>query len=198
MNVDFAKELLSLLISNKDQTGLGIIYVKLKSELSSQEIIQLLEKSFKPFKALWAVTRPGLTTSPAHVLHVFYHTLKAFVTKDNISNKFNIEFLVRLTCEDQIANALKIAGLGDKAREFCLYVISPNKTILEESLSALSSLPVEVMLPLNISQVPEVSSLLKLLNVRSDELSTTSYKSSVLSAELKSVLTRMALLKIKR
>ncbi|MEM4576805.1 MAG: KEOPS complex subunit Cgi121 [Candidatus Nezhaarchaeales archaeon] len=198
MNIDFARELLSLLISNKDQTGLGIIYIKLRSELPSQEIIQSLEKVFKPFKVLWAVTRPGLAISPVHVLHVFYHTLKAFVTRDNISNKFNIEFLVRLTCEDQITNALKIAGLDDRAREFCLYIISPNKDVLEESLSALSSLPVEVLLPLNVLKAPESGSLLKMLNVKSDELSTTSYKSSVLSAELKSVLTRMALLKIKR
>lgn len=191
-------DLLSILTTKISEIDLRIIHVKLSRELSSREIIRHLEDAFKNLKVLWAVTRPGLLLSRFHILCSLYHTLKAFALGRNISNKFNIEFLLRLACEDQITNALRTAGLDANAKEFYLYVFSPDRKALEESLSALHSLPLENLKQFSDLELQEASRLLELLNISHEELSATNYKSSALDPKLKSVLTRMSLLNVKR
>jgi len=196
--IDRAKKLLFLLMSERDKVDLRVLYIKLRGELPSQEVIRLLEGIFEGTDIVWAVSRPELALSHLHVLFVFYHTIKAFALGKNISNKFNIEFLLRLVCEDQIARALEIAGIGNRAREFYLYVMSPSRELSEERLRALSSLPLEEVEQLDISRPREARSLLKILSINDEELRAASYKSPALSPELKSVLTRMSLLNTKR
>jgi len=196
--IDRAKKLLDLLTDGKDEVDLRVLHIKLRKELPSQEIIQLLEDIFKGTDVVWATSRPGLALSLLHVLFVFYHTIKAFVMGKNISNKFNIEFLLRLVCEDQIARALEVAGIGDRAREFHLYVMSPSRETSQERLQALSPLPVEKVEHLDLSRPCEATSLLRILRISDEELRATTYKSSALSPELKGVLTRMSLLNTRK
>ncbi|MEM0083200.1 MAG: KEOPS complex subunit Cgi121 [Candidatus Nezhaarchaeales archaeon] len=198
MNSELARNILSILIAKSYDIDLRILHVRLSRETPSKEVIRQLEHTLKDFEVLWAATRPGFTLSRFHVLCVFYHTLKAFALRKNISNKFNIEFLLRLTCEDQIANALRIAGLDVKVREFCLYVLSACKETLEKSLLILHSTIFEEVKQVNDLEQYEQQYLLELLNVSLEELSATSYKSSILDSKLKSVLTRMSLLNVKR
>lgn len=199
MNSEIARNLLSTLIAKIDEIDLRILHVKLSREVPTEEVIRHLEHAFKSFEVLWAVTRPGFALSRFHVLCAFYHTLKAFALGRNISNKFNIEFLLRLTCEDQIINALRAAGLNVKVKEFYLYVLSFHKEVLEKSLLSLRSLPLEDFKHISgLEQYEEEPYILKLLSVGLEELSTTSYKSSTLDSKLKSVLTRISLLNVKR
>lgn len=195
---DKMKNLLGLLMMNKDKVDLRVLHVKLKEGLSSRGVVQALEGIFEGTDVVWAASRPGLVLSKLHAFLVFYHTIKAFALGKNISNKFNIEFLLRLVCEDQIARALEIAGIGESARDFYLYVMSPSKEASEKVLRALSSLPVEEVKQLDLSRDCEATSLLKVLRVSDEELRATSYKSSALSPELKSILTRTSLVSIKR
>ncbi|MEM2214543.1 MAG: KEOPS complex subunit Cgi121 [Candidatus Nezhaarchaeales archaeon] len=198
MNPKIARNLLSTLVTKSSDIDLRILHVKLSRETPSQEVIRQLEQIFNGFEVLWAVTRPGFALSRFHVLCVFYHTLKAFALRKNISNKFNIEFLLRLTCEDQIANALRIAGLDVKVREFCLYVLSACKETLEKLLFILHSTIFEEVKQVNDLEQYEQRYSLELLNISLEELSATSYKSSILDSKLKSTLTRMSLLNVKR
>lgn len=198
MNSEVARNLLSILTTKSSDIDLRILHVKLSKEVPSQEIIRQLEHTFRDFEILWAVTRPSFAFSRFHVLCVFYHTLKSFALGKNISSKFNIEFLLRLTCEDQITNALRTAGLEVKVKEFCLYVMSPYKGSLEKLLLTLRSLPLEDIKQLSDLEQYESPHLLELLNVNFEELSATSYKSSTLDSKLKSALTRMSLLNVKR
>jgi len=195
---DKAKKLLALLMNERDKVDLRVLRIRLREELSSQEIIRLLEGIFEGSDIVWAASRPGMVLSPLHAFFVFYHTIKAFALGRNISNKFSIEFLLRLVCEDQIIHALGIAGIGDRTREFYLYVMSPSKETSEEKLWALFSLPVEEIERLNTSQLCEARPLLKILNISDEELHATNYRSSALGPELKGVLTRLSLLNTKR
>jgi len=195
---DRAKKLLALLMNERNKVDLKVLHIKLKEELPSRDIVRLLGEIFEGSDIVWAASRPGLILSPLHVFLVFYHTIKAFALGKNISNKFSIEFLLRLVCEDQITHALGIAGIGENVREFYLYVMSPSKETSEERLRALFSLPVEEIEQLDLSQLRETGPLLKILNISDEELRASNYKSSALSPELKSVLTRMSLLNTKR
>lgn len=195
---DKAKKLLALLMNERNKVGLKVLHIRLRRELPSRDIVRQLEEIFKGFDVVWAASRPGLVLSPLHVFLVFYHTIKAFALGKNISNKFSIEFLLRLVCENQITHALGIAGIGDNVREFYLYVMSPSKETFEERLRALFSLAVEEIEQLDLSRLCETGPLLKILNISDEELHASNYKSSVLSPELKSVLTRMSLLNIKK
>lgn len=197
-DLELARNLLSIIIAKSSEIDLRILNVKLSKEVPSQEIIRKLENAFKDLEVLWAVTRLGFALSRFHVLCTFYHTLKAFALGRNISNKFNIEFLLRLTCEDQIINALRTAGLNIKVKEFCLYVLSPHEDTLEKSLFSLHSLPLEEVKEFSDLEQHKAPCLLELLDIGFEELSTTSYKSSTLNSRLKSVLTRMSLLNVKR
>lgn len=195
---DKSRRLLDLLMNERGKVDLKILRIKLRDELPSREVIQVLETIFEKIDAIWGTSRPGLALSKLHVFLAFYYTIKAFALGKNVSNKFNIEFLLRFVCEDQIARALEIAGLGDKAKEFCLYIMAPSKEVSEKALQALSSLPLEEVKQLDPSQEHEAPSLLKVLRVSDEELRATNYKSSALSPELKSVLTRTSLVSIKR
>lgn len=198
MTSEIAKDMLLTLTTKSGEINLRILHVKLSRELQSLEVIQHLENAFKDLEVLWAVTRPGFFLSRFHVLCAFYHTLKSFALGRNISKKFNIEFLLRLTCEDQISNALRTAGLDVSVKEFYLYLLSSNKEALERSLSALHSLPLEDLKQFDDSELQKAPRLLELLDVSPEELSATSYRSSILDSKLKSVLTRMSLLNVKR
>ncbi|MDH5815818.1 MAG: KEOPS complex subunit Cgi121 [Candidatus Nezhaarchaeota archaeon] len=198
MNSELARNILSILIAKSYDIDLRILHVRLSRETPSKEVIRQLEHTLKDFEVLWAATRPGFTLSRFHVLCVFYHTLKAFALGKNISNKFNIEFLLRLTCEDQITNALRVAGLDVKVREFCLYVLSTCKEALERSLLFLHFPPFEDIKQVSDLEQYESRHLLELLKVDLEELSATDYKSSILDSKLKSALTRMSLLNVKR
>jgi len=193
-----ARKLLALLMSEKDKVDLRTLYIRLKEEMPSQKVIRFLENTFEGPDIVWAASRPGLVLSQLHVFLVFYHTIKAFALRKNISNKFNIEFLLRLVCEDQIVRALEIAGMGDRVREFYLYVMSSSREVFEEKFRSLLSLPVEEIEQLNIYQSCEATPLLKILNISEEELHATSYKSSTLGPDLKSVLTRMSLLNARK
>ena len=193
---DKAKKLLTLMMSEKGgEMDLRVLHIRLKEELPSREVIRLLERTFEGTDVVWAASRPGLALSPLHVFFVFYHTIKAFALGKNISNKFNIEFLLRLACENQIVCALEIAGMGDRAREFYLYILSLSRGTSDERLKLLFSTPfIKEVEQLDFSRPCEARPLLKILRISDEELRTTSYKSSALSPELKSVLTRTSLL----
>jgi tRNA threonylcarbamoyladenosine modification (KEOPS) complex Cgi121 subunit/molybdopterin converting factor small subunit len=196
--IDKSKNLLGLLMNERGKVDLRVLHIKLKEELPSREVARMLEGIFEGTDAVWAASRPGLALSELHVFLVFYHTIKAFALGKNISNKFNIEFLLRLVCEDQIVRALEVAGIGKSAKEFCLYFMSPSREASEKVLRALSSLPVEEAKQLDFSREHETTSLLEVLRVSDEELHATSYTSSALSPELKSVLTRTSLMNIRR
>ena len=191
-----AIELLQKLLREKDSLHMTVTHVKLASEVDSQNLINTIENSTKDLDLLWAVSRPGIPITYLHVLYAFYQTLKAFALNKNISNKFNIEFLLRLTCEDQIAEALKIAGLSKKTKSFCLYSISSNSMALKTLFSRLTSLFKE--LTVNSPSCCYGNNLLMELKIGSEELASTNYQSSTLSPELKSILTRMSLLNIRK
>ncbi len=190
-----AIELLQKLLRGKNDLHIAVTHVKLASEVVSQDLINAIEYFAKDLGLLWAVSRPGISITYIHVLHAFYQTLKAFALNKNISNKFNIEFLLRLTCEDQIAEALKIAGLSKKTKSFCLYSISPDFTALKALLSRLA--PLFKGLTVN-SSCCYGNNLLVELKIGSEELALTNYQSSTLSPKLKSILTRMSLLNIRK
>lgn len=195
---DKSKNLLDLLMNERGKVDLRVLRIKLREKLPSHEVVRLLEGIFEGTDAVWAASRPGLALSKLHVFLVFYHAIKAFALGKNVSNKFNIEFLLRLICEDQIARALEVAGMGDKTKEFYLYVMSPSREASVKALQALSSLPVDEVEQLDLSREYEATSLLKVLRMSDEELRATNYKSSALSPELKGVLTRTSLVNIKR
>lgn len=191
-----AMKLLQEFIGKKKELCIAVTHVQFASEVHSQNIIDAMEDLTRDLNLLWAISRPQIPLSYLHVLYAFYHTLKAFALNKNISSKFNIEFLLRLTCEDQIVKALKIAGLSEKTKSFCLYSISLDSMTLKTLLSRLTSLFNELMV--SSESCCYGNDLLTKLNVRSEELTSTSYHSSVLDPELKSILTRMSLLNIKK
>ncbi|MHC1628440.1 MAG: KEOPS complex subunit Cgi121 [Candidatus Nezhaarchaeales archaeon] len=196
MSSIIARDLLQKLLHERDELHVTVTHVKLASEVDSHDLINVIENLTKDLSLLWAVSRPGIPTSHFHVLHAFYQALKAFASNKNISNKFNIEFLLRLTCEDQIAEALRIAGLSKKTKSFCLYSISPNSMALETLLSRLASLFKELII--DSPSCCYGDDLLLKLKIGNEELTSTNYRSSVLSPKLKSILTRMSLLNVKR
>ncbi|MDI9619881.1 MAG: KEOPS complex subunit Cgi121 [Candidatus Nezhaarchaeota archaeon] len=193
---DACKELLSALISRREEVCIFAAHVSLKSMVSTRELVKVMESSARESSSiLWSISRPRIPLSSRHVLHAFYHSLKAFALKRNISDKFNIEFLLRLSCRDQIKEALEVCGLGETAESFCLYVIARSPGLIDALLSRLTSCFGDVT-------IDEGSCygdcLLSVLKVCEEELSSSEYGLSALGPQLKSILTRMSLLNVKR
>ncbi|MCS7140072.1 MAG: KEOPS complex subunit Cgi121 [Candidatus Nezhaarchaeota archaeon] len=191
-----AHDYLQKLLHKRDEVHIAVIHVKLTHPLESKVLVNFIENTARDLNLLWAISKPGIAVSDFHVLMSFYHTLKAFALGTNISSKFSIEFLLRLTCEDQISRALKIAGLNERTENFCLYLMSSDAEAIKTLLSMLA-LQFKGAL---IESTPYChgETLLSELKVSIKEFTSNSYSLSVLDPKVKSVLTRLSLLNIRR
>jgi len=75
--------------------------------------------------------------NPEHILHACYFVQKAFSTKNNISNKKNLELLLYLAAKRQIKLSLEWFGvnnynLQDKRISFC--IISPEDNLQQVNI----------------------------------------------------------------
>jgi len=198
--LDQVRMLLNSLIENPQQITLTVCTIRLTPKVKLADLLNILDHMAKQGGVLWSISKPKIALSEKHVFYTFYHTLKAFLLNKNISNKFNIEFLLRLTCKDQISDALRLAGCSDPVDTFCLYLASNSASLLKSFLSNLTSHLKQLVTMLEVSEGQDCYSnfLLNELKVPENEFSLTQYHLSALNSQLKSILTRMALLSLKK
>ena len=87
------------------------------------ELIEIIQSHYED--TLLQFFNDRYILNPEHVLHACYFVQKAFYTKNNISNKKNLEFLLYLAAKRQIKLSLEFFGvndynLQDKRISFCI------------------------------------------------------------------------------
>lgn len=100
-----------------DDLKINIKYLKEKYNLQDNDdlinlfltLISKLERQYSP--STIQIFNSEFVISPEHIITAFYHTYKAFNNKINISNQKNIEFLLYLSTNRQISNALNFFGI---------------------------------------------------------------------------------------
>lgn len=100
-----------------DDLEISIKYLKEKYNLQDNDdlinlfltLISKLERQYSP--STIQIFNSEFVISPEHIITAFYHTYKAFNNKINISNQKNIEFLLYLSTNRQISNALNFFGI---------------------------------------------------------------------------------------
>ncbi|RLF12372.1 MAG: hypothetical protein DRJ62_02450 [Thermoprotei archaeon] len=177
---------------------LVVARIDLEKSVPLNFLVEKLEEVTHRHDVVWAISKLGVATSLRHVVHALYQTLRAYRVGKNISNKFNIEFLLRLTCQDQINKALKVAGLEFEVSSFCLYLASPSKKAMESFFTSLKH-----AIDCNFSVLSDHPScfsdvLLESLGVPHEELLCNDYKGSHLKPVEKSLLTRMCMINVRR
>jgi len=87
------------------------------------ELIEIIQSHYED--TLLQFFNDRYILNPEHILHACHFVQKAFYTKNNISNKKNLEFLLYLAAKRQIKLSLEFFGvndynLQDKRISFCI------------------------------------------------------------------------------
>lgn len=122
----------------KDSNGMRDYYVGINQieiapkEVQINELIELIEVIQSHYEdTVLQFFNDRYILNPEHILHASYFVQKAFYTKNNISNKKNLELLLYLAAKRQIKLSLESFGvnnynLQNKRISFCIISLEDN------------------------------------------------------------------------
>ena len=192
------------LSSIHELTVLGKKYYVLIDGFTSEKTIELNEllrvaQDFsKRYNISLTFVNPMIIASRIHALLATKYALKAFANKENISRKLEIEVLLYVTGRRQIKDAIKLASLPSKVRDFITIFIADNESSLNR---AYKDFIINFRLKENESlwkiDSDKFEYLKKVFEVSDEELNAT-YAKNKKEALIKCIISRVTMLYVRK
>lgn len=130
-----------------------------------------------------------------HLYFALINALKAFATKQNLSNSVAVETALYASTQRQISKALTQIGVSPKTRNVAVVVISGNAGVVEAGLEVISkklgASPDESVLALTTEKIKRIK---QVLGISKRELEAVSAKGTLDQALVDLIIERVALL----